>query len=77
MARTLAAFPWEDLPTGSTVVDVGGGIGSTTMVLAGRYENLNFVVQDREFVVEMGKKVCFHNLFYISPFESTDGLVDQ
>jgi hypothetical protein len=38
-------------------VDVGGGIGSTTMVLAGRYENLNFVVQDREFVVEIGKKV--------------------
>ncbi|KAF7324950.1 Ich1 protein [Mycena kentingensis (nom. inval.)] len=56
----LAAFDWASLPPGSTVVDVGGGIGSTTMVLAGAYaegENgLRFVVQDREFVVDMGQK---------------------
>jgi hypothetical protein len=46
------------------VVDVGGGIGSTTMVLAARYEHLNFVIQDREVVVDMGEKVgCF---FFLS-----------
>jgi len=48
------------------VVDVGGGIGSTTMVLAGRYEHLNFVVQDREVVVDMGKKVRLSGFYFWS-----------
>lgn len=30
----LTAFDWLSLPQGSTIVDVGGGIGSTTMILA-------------------------------------------
>ncbi|KAG9311280.1 S-adenosyl-L-methionine-dependent methyltransferase [Chiua virens] len=30
----LSGFDWYSLPTGSTIVDVGGGIGSTTMILA-------------------------------------------
>ncbi|KAF8443678.1 hypothetical protein L210DRAFT_3502471 [Boletus edulis BED1] len=30
----LNGFDWYSLPKGSTIVDVGGGIGSTTMVLA-------------------------------------------
>ncbi|KAH0826054.1 hypothetical protein J3R83DRAFT_7341 [Lanmaoa asiatica] len=30
----LSAFDWYCLPKGSTIVDVGGGIGSTTMTLA-------------------------------------------
>ncbi|KAG1864444.1 hypothetical protein C8R48DRAFT_634050 [Suillus tomentosus] len=30
----LTAFDWLSLPRGSTIVDVGGGIGSTTMILA-------------------------------------------
>ncbi|KAF7304344.1 Ich1 protein [Mycena chlorophos] len=33
----LAGFDWASLPPGSTIVDVGGGIGSTTMVLASEY----------------------------------------
>ncbi|KAJ7062071.1 hypothetical protein C8F01DRAFT_1136350 [Mycena amicta] len=58
----LAGFDWGSLAPGSTVVDVGGGIGSTTMVLASAYggevgvDGLRFVVQDRQVVVEMGKK---------------------
>lgn len=31
---TSLGFDWYSLPKGSTIVDVGGGIGSTTMVLA-------------------------------------------
>ncbi|TFK70271.1 S-adenosyl-L-methionine-dependent methyltransferase, partial [Pluteus cervinus] len=33
----LSAFPWQALPRGSVVVDVGGGIGSTTMLLASAF----------------------------------------
>lgn len=54
-------------------MDVGGGIGSTTMLLANAFSRavsggdeegldlgLEFVVQDRQVVVEMGKKVqCY------------------
>lgn len=59
LANQLAGFDWSSLPAGSTVVDVGGGIGSTSMVLAlaAECEALQFVVQDREVVVGMGKKV--------------------
>ncbi|KAF7303632.1 O-methyltransferase [Mycena indigotica] len=57
----LAGFDWASLPPGSTIVDVGGGIGSTTMILASDYagtdgDGLRFVVQDRQVVVEMGEK---------------------
>ncbi|KZT18736.1 hypothetical protein NEOLEDRAFT_1142978 [Neolentinus lepideus HHB14362 ss-1] len=51
----VLAFPWDTLPTGSLVVDVGGGIGSTSLLLAKKFENLRFVVQDRVGVVKMGE----------------------
>ncbi|KAI0633823.1 S-adenosyl-L-methionine-dependent methyltransferase [Trametes polyzona] len=49
----LDAYPWKDLPSGSVVVDVGGGIGSTSMVLAEAFPNLRCVVQDRPKVIEV------------------------
>ncbi|KAH7909090.1 S-adenosyl-L-methionine-dependent methyltransferase, partial [Hygrophoropsis aurantiaca] len=41
-------FDWSSLPQGATIVDVGGGIGSTTMLLARAF------VQDRPVVVGLG-----------------------
>jgi hypothetical protein len=38
-------------------VDVGGGIGSTSIGLAKAFGHLRFVVQDRGVVVDMGVKV--------------------
>jgi hypothetical protein len=38
------------------------------MVLAARYEHLNFVVQDREVVVDMGKKVRLSGFLYLAAF---------
>ncbi|KAJ7449160.1 O-methyltransferase, partial [Mycena latifolia] len=63
----LHGFDWGALPRGSIVVDVGGGIGSTSMLLASAYADeteggggagggLRFVIQDRPVVVEMGEK---------------------
>ncbi|KAG2343502.1 S-adenosyl-L-methionine-dependent methyltransferase, partial [Suillus weaverae] len=57
----LTAFDWLSLPRGSTIVDVGGGIGSTTMILARafggnpeRRGSFRFIVQDRPVVVGLG-----------------------
>ncbi|KAG0694495.1 hypothetical protein DFH29DRAFT_1034034 [Suillus ampliporus] len=55
----LTAFDWLSLPRGSTIVDVGGGIGSTTMILARAFGDkqdmqFRFIVQDRPVVVGLG-----------------------
>ncbi|KAF8547690.1 S-adenosyl-L-methionine-dependent methyltransferase, partial [Imleria badia] len=56
----LSGFDWYSLPKGSTIVDVGGGIGSTTMTLARALNdprnnlNFRFVVQDRPIVNTLG-----------------------
>ncbi|CAA7262528.1 unnamed protein product [Cyclocybe aegerita] len=61
----LNGFDWHSLPHGSVVVDVGGGIGSTSMLLATAFSSpsgeddglgLKFVIQDRPVVCEMGEK---------------------
>ncbi|KAI9059147.1 S-adenosyl-L-methionine-dependent methyltransferase [Trametes sanguinea] len=51
------AYPWKNLADNSVVIDVGGGIGSTSMVLAKAYPNLRFVVEDRPHVVEIAPTV--------------------
>ncbi|KAJ2964529.1 hypothetical protein NUW54_g14236 [Trametes sanguinea] len=53
----LTAYPWKNLADNSVVIDVGGGIGSTSMVLAKAYPNLRFVVEDRPHVVEIAPTV--------------------
>ena len=52
-------------------MDVGGGIGSTTMLLASAFSSsvegglgLKFVIQDRPVVVEMGEKVLHSRIQY-------------
>ncbi|KAG5634918.1 hypothetical protein H0H81_000331 [Sphagnurus paluster] len=56
----LNGLDWGALPHGSVIVDVGGGIGSTSMFLANELadqdQDLHFVIQDRAVVVEMGEK---------------------
>ncbi|KAH8978094.1 S-adenosyl-L-methionine-dependent methyltransferase [Lactarius hatsudake] len=47
----LEGYAWDKLPPGSLVVDVGGGVGSQSLVLARRHPDLRFVVQDREAVL--------------------------
>jgi hypothetical protein len=47
----LEGYGWGQLPEGSLIVDVGGGVGSQSLVLANHYPHLRFVVQDREAVV--------------------------
>lgn len=42
------------LREGSLIVDVGGGIGSTSMTLAKAFPHLRFCIQDRPKTVELG-----------------------
>jgi hypothetical protein len=55
----ILGYDWESLKKGEVVVDVGGGIGSTTIHLARAYPDLRYVIQDRPSVVPEGIKVCF------------------
>ncbi|KIL63447.1 hypothetical protein M378DRAFT_1047277 [Amanita muscaria Koide BX008] len=42
----LSAFDWKSLPENALVVDVGGGVGTGSMILAREFPNFRFVVQD-------------------------------
>jgi hypothetical protein len=76
----LLGFDWHLLPKGSIVVDVGGGIGSTSMLLASAFSSaegglgLKFVIQDRPVVVEMGEKVCRYSSSVYLRFKNVDSL---
>lgn len=47
-------FDWTGLREGSLIVDVGGGIGSTSMILAKAFPHLRFCIQDRPKTIELG-----------------------
>ncbi|KAI9674802.1 MAG: hypothetical protein M1817_001706 [Caeruleum heppii] len=48
----VAAYPWQDLPKGSTVVDVAGGSGHVSLAIAKAHAGLRLVVEDSKAVVE-------------------------
>ncbi|KAI0761034.1 S-adenosyl-L-methionine-dependent methyltransferase [Trametes elegans] len=43
----LYGFPWADLPAGAVLVDVGGGIGSTSLTVAEAHPHMKVIVEDR------------------------------
>ncbi|KAF5312468.1 hypothetical protein D9619_003733 [Psilocybe cf. subviscida] len=47
----LKAFDWPSLPAGSIVVDVGGGVGTSSLALAKKFPEIKIVVQDLPPVV--------------------------
>lgn len=52
----LQGFKWSSLPQNTLIVDVGGGVGSTSLEIAQANSHLVFVIQDRPAVVREGEK---------------------
>lgn len=48
---------WDKLPKGSTIVDVGGGIGSYMVPLVENFPDLKYVVQDLPESIENAEAV--------------------
>ncbi|PSN62389.1 hypothetical protein BS50DRAFT_638035 [Corynespora cassiicola Philippines] len=46
LKHLVNGFDWGSLPSGATVVDVGGSTGHASAVLAEKFPNLFFIVQD-------------------------------
>lgn len=57
MVKTLTEdiYPFELLPDGSKVVDVGGSRGHVSVRIAEKVPGLSFVVQDDEGILEAGQ----------------------
>ncbi|KAG5641790.1 hypothetical protein DXG03_004194, partial [Asterophora parasitica] len=51
------AYDWKDLPAGSVIVDVGGGVGTWSLVLARKFPDFEFVVQDVPGVIQDAEKL--------------------
>jgi hypothetical protein len=52
-----SGFKWGELPAGSVIVDVGGGLGASSLSIAKKYPTLKIVNQDRGPVIEQSKSV--------------------
>ncbi|KAJ6604019.1 O-methyltransferase [Mycena sp. CBHHK59/15] len=48
-------FNWGSLPAGSVIVDVGGGLGASSLSIVKKYPELKVVNQDRGPVIEQSK----------------------
>src|SRR5947207_603166 len=58
-AKTISmSYPWRSLGNGGTIVDVGGGTGHVLMPVIKDFPGLNIVVQDLEYSISVGQKVC-------------------
>ncbi|KIJ24359.1 hypothetical protein M422DRAFT_274886 [Sphaerobolus stellatus SS14] len=51
-----SVYPWASLPSNTTIIDVGGGIGQACVKLYKSFPNLRFVIQDLPGPVEKGQK---------------------
>lgn len=54
-------YPWQSLPSGTTICDVGGGNGHAMLNLLKAFPHLRAVVQDLKAAVEDGQEVNRHS----------------
>ncbi|TFK39899.1 S-adenosyl-L-methionine-dependent methyltransferase [Crucibulum laeve] len=56
-------FPWYELPSGASVCDVGGGVGTVSMKLAKAYPHLKFKLQDTPQCIEKAQNDIWPSLY--------------
>ena len=67
-----SGLDWKSIKNGGVVVDVGGGIGSTTLILAKAFPHLRYVVQDLDNVIIEAHKVSRpHFLLFFFAYDFT------
>ncbi|KAJ7159946.1 O-methyltransferase [Mycena crocata] len=57
----LLGFKWEELSEGSVLLDVGGGVGGTSLIIAKANPTLCIINQDRAPVIEQAKAYWTEN----------------
>ncbi|KAJ7479885.1 O-methyltransferase [Mycena latifolia] len=58
----LLGFKWDQLPKDAVLVDVGGGVGSTSLIIAKANPTLRIVNQDRAPVIEQARGYWMEHL---------------
>lgn len=56
---------WDKLPEGSTVVDVGGGVGTSMVPLVENFPGLKIVVQDLPQTIQNARQVRSDRYFWL------------
>lgn len=63
-------YPWEELVPGSTVCDIGSGVGTVTLELAMAHPGLKLILQDMPSILKYAETVYW-------PKECPQALQDQ
>ena len=50
-SHLATGYPWSDIPSSSTIVDMGGSEGHVSVAIAQKHQHLSFVVQDLPEVI--------------------------
>jgi 2-polyprenyl-3-methyl-5-hydroxy-6-metoxy-1,4-benzoquinol methylase len=53
---SIVEFPWAELPAGTTLCDVGGGIGNMAMHIAKAHPHIQVKLQDQPKQIEQATK---------------------
>lgn len=63
VSHVLASYDWSSLPSGTTILDLGGSRGHISMALATQCPQLHFIVQDLpDVIAEATKQVLAPNI---------------
>jgi hypothetical protein len=54
---TSVGFKWSLLLNNTLIVDVGGGIGTTSLEIAQANPHLRFLIQDKPIVIKEGQNI--------------------
>src|ERR1700691_6362783 len=65
-------FPWKDIILGSTLCDVGSGVGAVSLDLAKAHPHLRITLKDQPQIIEWARDVraAHHSMLPLLPDDS-------